>query len=47
MDWLGNRGLMLSAAQLEVAFPARGSITSRSSVLSQVARLGQKPMPPL
>lgn len=38
---------MLSAAQLEVALPGRGSIASRSSVLSQVARLGQNPIPPL
>ena len=35
------------AASLEVALPGRGSITSRSSVLSQVARLGQNPIPPL
>ena len=42
-----SRAAMLSSAQLEVAFPGRGSITSVSSVLSQVARFGQKPMPPL
>lgn len=38
---------MLSAASLEVAFPGRGPMTRTSSVLSHVARFGQKPMPPL
>jgi hypothetical protein len=38
---------MLSAASLEVALPGRGSITRTSSTLSQVARLGTKPAPPL
>jgi hypothetical protein len=38
---------MLSAAQFDVAPPERGSIASMSSVLSQVARLGQNPIPPL
>jgi hypothetical protein len=38
---------MLSFAQFEVALPARGSMASTSSVLSQVARFGQNPTPPL
>ena len=51
--WPGNRSTarssraMLSAASLAVALPGRGSIASRSSVLSQLARFGQNPMPPL
>jgi hypothetical protein len=36
---------MLSAASLAVALPGRGSIASRSSVLSQLARFGLNPMP--
>jgi hypothetical protein len=38
---------MVPAALLEVALPGRGSITTTSSVLSQVARFGQNRMPPL
>src|SRR5258708_3775001 len=38
---------MLSCASLAAAFPGRGSITRTSSVLSQIARFGQNPMPPL
>jgi hypothetical protein len=38
---------MLPAAQLDAAPPGRGSIARTSSVLSQVARLGQNPVPPL
>jgi len=38
---------MLSAAQLDVAPPGRGSMASMSPVLSHVARFGQNPVPPL
>ena len=38
---------ILSSAPLEAALPGRGSMTRTSSVLSQVARFGQNPMPPL
>ena len=46
-DTAVSRAAMLSCASLDAAFPGRGSISRTSSVLSQVTRFGQKPMPPL
>ena len=41
------RAARLSPASFEVALPGRGSITRTSSTLSQTARFGTNPTPPL